>query len=79
MFLDLSSQLGDSAEARQIRALDAAGLQVPGIVVLLATRPDWTASWNEFTQLVMRGPGSLPTWQRELIAAFTSRCNHCVF
>jgi AhpD family alkylhydroperoxidase len=28
---------------------------------------------------VMRGPSPLPPWQRELIAAFTSKLNQCLF
>ena len=32
-----------------------------------------------FTQDVMRGPSPLPPWQRELIAAFTSKLNQCLF
>jgi AhpD family alkylhydroperoxidase len=27
----------------------------------------------------MRGPSPLPSWQRELIAAFTSKLNQCLF
>jgi uncharacterized peroxidase-related enzyme len=33
----------------------------------------------EFTHLVMRGPGGLPPWQRELLATLTSRWNDCAF
>ena len=79
MFLDLASQLSDSPEAQQLQRMAAAGLELPGIVVLLATRPDWTVHWNQFTHEVMRGAGRLPSWQREVLAAVTSRCNHCVF
>ena len=34
---------------------------------------------SRFTQGVMRGPSPLPPWQRELIAAFTSKLNQCLF
>jgi hypothetical protein len=79
VFLDLQGQLGDGAEAQQVRRMAATGLEVPGVVVLLAMRPEWTAPWNRLAQGIMRGPGHLPPWQRELIAALTSRHNHCLF
>jgi alkylhydroperoxidase family enzyme len=79
MYLDLLEPDSSDAAAQQIRRMRAAGMEVPGIVELLAVRPDWTQHLNRFTQAVMRGPGSLPAWQRELLAALTSRWNHCRF
>jgi hypothetical protein len=79
MYLDLVNNMGDGPEAQQLRAMQAAGMRLPGVVCLLAFRPEWTASLNQFCHQVMRGNGKLPTWQRELVAALTSKYNHCVF
>ena len=62
-----------------IREMEAAGFPVPGIMRLLAFKPAMTEHLNHFTQAVMRGPSLLPPGIRELIAAFTSRGNQCVF
>jgi alkylhydroperoxidase family enzyme len=62
-----------------IREMEGAGLPVPGIMRLLAFKPAMTAHLNQLTQAVMRGPSPLPAGMRELIAAFTSRGNQCVF
>jgi hypothetical protein len=79
MHFGLDSPPGDDPAAEQVRRMRAAGLEVPGIVCLLAARPDWTVHLNRLTHGVMRGPGRLPVWQRELVAAVTSRCNGCPF
>lgn len=62
-----------------IAEMTAAGLPVPGIFHLLAFKPGATEHLNRFTQEVMRAPSQLPAGMRELIAAFTSRGNQCVF
>lgn len=62
-----------------IRDMEAAGFPVPGIMRLLAYRPEASTHLGRFTQMVMRGPSLLPPGIRELIAAFTSRGNQCVF
>lgn len=62
-----------------IHEMAAAGLPVPGIFHLLAFKPAMTEHLNRLTQEVMRGPSPLPAGMRELIAAFTSRGNQCVF
>lgn len=79
MYLDLLNQLGDASMAEQLRQAREAGREVPGILYLLANRPEWTTHLMQFTSAVMRGRGGLPIWQRELIAALTSRCNQCAF
>ena len=65
--------------ARLIDALRAAGRPVPQIMHLFAYKPDRTDFLSRFTQGGMRGPSPLPAGLRELIAAFTSRRNDCVF
>ena len=65
--------------ARVIGDLRAAGHPVPQIMHLFAYKPDRTGFLSRFTQGVMRGPSPLSPGLRELIAAFTSRRNDCVF
>lgn len=72
-------KLDELGSSPQIEALKASGAEVPGILHLLAARPDFSRPLNELAQAVMRGPGALPHWQRELIAALTSRAAGCVF
>jgi len=67
------------AYARLIDGLRAAGRPVPQIMHLFAYKPDRTDFLSRFTQGVMRGPSPLPAGFRELIAAFTSRRNDCLF
>ena len=65
--------------ARVIDELRAAGHPVPQIMHLFAYKPGSTDFLSRFTQVVMRGPSPLSAGLRELIAAFTSRRNDCVF
>ena len=65
--------------ARMIDELCAADRPVPQIMHLFAYKPDRTDFLSRFTQGVMRGPSPLPAGFRELIAAFTSRRNDCLF
>ncbi|HEY7586170.1 MAG TPA: peroxidase [Candidatus Deferrimicrobiaceae bacterium] len=67
------------AYARIIEELRTAGQPVPQIMHLFAYKPDRTGFLSRFTQGVMRGPSPLPAGLRELIAAFTSRRNDCLF
>ncbi len=80
MFLhDIESHPADGAYAERIRKHHEEGRQIPQIWHLFAYKPDRTDFLAEFTQGVMRGPSPLPPGIRELIAAFTSRRNHCLF
>jgi len=65
--------------AGPITELRAAGLPVPQIMHLFAFKPDRTEFLSRFPQGVMRGPSPLSPGLRELIAAFTSRRNDCLF
>ena len=62
-----------------ITAMQAAGIPVPQIMHLFAYKPDRTDHLAAFTQGVMRGPSPLSPGIRELIAAFVSRRNDCLF
>jgi uncharacterized peroxidase-related enzyme len=65
--------------AKSIAALRGAKKEVPGIMHLLAFRPDATDLLNEFTHKMMRGPSKLSPGFRELIATITSEGNECSF
>ncbi len=69
----------DHPRHEAIRRMRAAGAPVPQIFHLFAYKPDRTDALAEFTQGVMRGPSPLSPGERELIAAFTSRRNQCLF
>ncbi len=80
MFLaDVERHRSTGAYGRLIDALRAAGRPVPQIMHLFAYKPDRTDFLSRFTQAVMRGPSPLSPGLRELIAAFTSRRNDCLF
>lgn len=66
-------------QAETIRQMREAGEPVPQILHLFAFKPGRTRFLARFTQEVMRGPSPLTAGQRELIAAFTSRRNRCLF
>jgi uncharacterized peroxidase-related enzyme len=52
---------------------------LPGITGLLEYRRDTADPIRELTQLLLRGPSTLTTAERELIAAFVSHRNECRF
>jgi alkylhydroperoxidase family enzyme len=80
MFLqDVERAEPKGLSAGPINQLRAAGLPVPQIMHLFAFKPDRTEFLSRFTQGVMRGPSPLSPGVRELIAAFTSRRNECLF
>ncbi|MGZ3419509.1 MAG: peroxidase [Polyangiales bacterium] len=80
MFLhDVEAFDGESPRSEAIRGMKAAGVPVPQIFHLFAFKPDRTDALAAFTQGVMRGPSPLSAGHRELIAAFTSRRNQCLF
>jgi alkylhydroperoxidase family enzyme len=65
--------------ATMFSQMRSAGVPIPQILHLFAFKPDRTPFLAQFTQGVMRGPSPLPPWQRELIAALTSKLNQCLF
>lgn len=62
-----------------IRTVEAAGGYVPGIWRLFAFRPALADHLSRLTQEVLRGPSEHSPGFRELIAAFTSSFNRCLF
>jgi alkylhydroperoxidase family enzyme len=80
MFLkDVEAHEGGGHYGGMIRRAREAAMPFPRIWHLLAFKPEATRALSEFTQAVMRGPSPLPSGMRELIAAFTSRRNQCLF
>ncbi len=52
---------------------------VPGIRSLVLFRPETGKPLYELAQVLLRGPSPLSEAERELIAAYVSHRNHCVF
>ena len=65
--------------AERMSAMRTQGLPIPQIWHLFGFKPEATQHLAAFTQEVMRGPSPLPPGVRELIAAFTSSRNQCLF
>ena len=65
--------------APTISGLRAAGHPVPQIMYLFAFKPERTDHLTRFTHEAMRGSSPLSPGLRELIAAYTSKLNHCPF
>jgi hypothetical protein len=68
-----------SRYADAIRASEAAGQPVAGIWRLFAWKPAVAQHLSGLAQEVLRGPSPLSPGFRELIAAFTSARNQCLF
>ena len=67
------------AFADAIRFLSSSGAPISQILHLFAYKPEATKHLARYTQEVMRGPSPLSPGMRELIAAFTSAGNDCLF
>jgi hypothetical protein len=76
---EVEQHAGEGRYATTIAQMREHGIPVPQIMHLFAFKPDRTEYLAEFTHGVMRGESPLAPGQRELIAAFTSRRNHCPF
>jgi hypothetical protein len=53
--------------------------QLPGIVDLLDYRPETAKPLCELAEVLLRGPSSLSSGERELIASSVSHWNNCHF
>ncbi|MEZ5364696.1 MAG: peroxidase [Bryobacterales bacterium] len=67
------------AYADVILAARKSGSPVSQIWNLFAFAPEAAEHLERFTEAIMRGPGPLSPGLRELIAAYTSVRNHCMF
>jgi uncharacterized peroxidase-related enzyme len=52
---------------------------LPGILGPMAFRPETSKPLNELAEVLLRGPNSLSSAERELIATYTSSQNDCHF
>ena len=62
-----------------IEMMRGQGKEYPQIWHLFAYLPAATSHLARFTQEILRGPAPLSPGMRELIAAYTSKRNHCPF
>jgi hypothetical protein len=64
----------------QLRVIRAVVGDVPGPTLLCSYRRGlFGGPFAAYTQRVMRGPSSWSVGERELFAAFVSRCNRCAY
>lgn len=52
---------------------------MPGIIGLLAFRPETAAPMRALSEFLLRGPNTLTSAEREIIATYTSSLNDCYF
>lgn len=52
---------------------------LPGIIGLLKYRPETAKPLNELAEILLRGPSSLSSGEREMIASYVSYKNKCHF
>ncbi|NOJ57601.1 peroxidase [Myxococcus xanthus] len=76
---DVEDRESDGHYGRLIRMAREVGSPVPQIWHLFAYKPRLGEALSRFTHEVMRGPSPLSPGLRELIAAYTSRGNQCLF
>lgn len=53
--------------------------EMPGIVGLMQYRPETAKPLNELAEILLRGPSSLTSGEREMIASYVSYHNNCHF
>lgn len=64
---------------RELGAAEGMGHPVPQILFLFLGKPELTQHLAAFTHELMRGPSDLTAGMRELVAAYTSSRNQCLF
>ncbi|KAF0244433.1 MAG: hypothetical protein FD180_2554 [Planctomycetota bacterium] len=80
MFLpDLEAKPVSGARGEMLRSMKEAGQHVPQIYYLFNFKPERGRLLANYTEGVMRGPSPLDPATRELIAAYTSRLNRCLY
>jgi alkylhydroperoxidase family enzyme len=76
---DVEADAKPSPWEKAIEAMRRTGKEYPQIWHLFAYKPEITEHLARFTQGVLREEAPLSPGFRELIAAYTSRRNHCPF
>jgi alkylhydroperoxidase family enzyme len=80
MFLSgVEAQAKESPAGQELAAAEKAGAEIPQILYLFAFKPELTSHLAAFTHELMRGKSDLSPGVRELIAAYTSSKNRCLF
>jgi hypothetical protein len=80
MFLkDVEAHKGDDNYRRAIEAMRKAGPEYPQILHMFSYKMNATVHLERFTQEMMREAAPLSPGIRELIAAYTSSLNQCLF
>ena len=55
-------------------------VRVPDVIRTICYRRElFGASYDRWIQAILRGPSPWSVWERELMAAFVSRLNQCLF
>jgi hypothetical protein len=55
-------------------------VRVPDVIRTLCYRQEFFGDpYNGWIESILRGPSPWSVWERELMAAFTSRLNQCLF
>jgi alkylhydroperoxidase family enzyme len=76
---DLEAKPVSGERGEMLRSMKASGQHVPQIYYLFNFKPERSRHLANFTEGVMRGPSPLEPGTRELIAAYTSRLNRCLY
>ena len=79
MFLPDVEQNPKPGPYRDLISAMSQGAEYPQIWHLFGYLPSATVHLARFTQEILRGPSPLSPGIRELIAAYTSKRNHCPF
>ncbi len=80
MFLpEIEGKQAGGPYGHAIEAMRRSGAEYPQIWHLFAFKPEATQHLAAFTQEILRGEAPLSAGLRELIAAYTSKKNHCPF
>ena len=80
MFLeDVEHHNGDDNYTRAIEVMKKAGQEYPQILHMFSYKMKATVHLERFTQEMLREPAPLSPGFRELIAAYTSHLNQCLF
>ena len=80
MFLkDVEQHKGDNNYTRAIEMMKRVGPEYPQILHMFSFKMDATVHLERFTQEMLREAAPLSPGLRELIAAYTSKLNHCPF
>ena len=80
MFLrEVEEHKGVGHYSAMIQRCRETGRPFPRIWHLFAFKPKLASALSALSEAIMRGPSPLSAGMRELIAAFTSRGNACLF